>query len=401
MNLLTSPRAGRADVVVVGARCAGAALALLLARAGHDVVLVDRSRFPSDTTSTHAFARGGVVQLQRWGLLDAVLDSGAPAVRTVSFYDRGTKDRRAIKDRAGVDLLVAPRRYVLDELLVTAAVAAGARLLSGTTVTGVRRDHRGRVSGVHLRDTAGAYEIRSRIVVGADGVRSQMARHLDATVLEAYEPSGACLYAYVGDVAWDGYEFHLGQDQTFGGVFPTHEGQACVWLIRPTGRLQDVLTAGADRGRAWLRALQQTLPELAERAHAGTVTSPVRGAVGLPNHRRTAGGPGWALVGDAGYHRDPITGHGMTDAFRDAELLAGAAHRVLTGVEDDRAAMAAYQAQRDAWTDEVFALTRALGALPDPETFLHLQGRLAKALDREAQALASLPVPAGAATAAA
>jgi flavin-dependent dehydrogenase len=123
--------------------------------------------------------------------------------------------------------------------------------------------------------------------------------------------------------------------------------------------------------------------------------------VGLPNHRRVAGGAGWALVGDAGYHRDPITGHGMTDALRGAELLATALHRVLDGAEDDDAAMAAYQAQRDAWSDDVFAITRAIGAFPDPETFLQLQGRLATALDREAQWLAALPAPTGAATAAA
>ena len=123
--------------------------------------------------------------------------------------------------------------------------------------------------------------------------------------------------------------------------------------------------------------------------------------MGLPNHRRTAAGAGWALVGDAGYHRDPITGHGMTDALRDAELLAEAAHRRLSGLQDEAAAWAAYQAERDAATDEIFALTRAIGAFPDPETFLELQGRLATALDREAHSFASRPVPAVTATAAA
>jgi flavin-dependent dehydrogenase len=123
--------------------------------------------------------------------------------------------------------------------------------------------------------------------------------------------------------------------------------------------------------------------------------------VGLPNHRRTAAGPGWALVGDAGYHRDPITGHGMTDALRDAELLAESAHSWLSGHQHEAAAAETYRAERDAASDETFALTRAIGAFPDPDTFLELQGRLARALDREAQALASRPVLAGAATAAA
>jgi len=228
-----------------------------------------------------------------------------------------------------------------------------------------------------------------------------MARYVGAATEESYEPSGACFYAYVGDVPWDGYEFYLGEDQAFGGVFPTHDGEACVWLIRPRDRMQEVITAGADRVDAWLQALQGTVPELADKVRDGTITSRVRGKAGLPNHRRTAAGPGWALVGDAGYHRDPITGHGMTDALRDAELLADSAHRALSGLEDEAAAWAAYQSERDAASDEIFALTRAIGAFPHPEALLELQGRLAEALDREAQALAQRPDPAGAVTAAA
>jgi 2-polyprenyl-6-methoxyphenol hydroxylase-like FAD-dependent oxidoreductase len=405
MDLHRSPvrsHPARADVVVVGARCAGAATALLLARHGHDVVLVDRSSFPSDTTSTHAFVRGGVVQLSRFGLLDELLATGVPPIRSVSFWHRGSVDRRPVKDKAGVDLLIAPRRHVLDQVLISAAVDAGARLVTGATVTGARRDHRGRVTGVLVRDTAGStHDIASRLVVGADGVGSRVARHVGAATVEQYTPSGACFYAYVGDVPWDGYEFHLGDDQAFGGVFPTHDGEACVWLIRPLERMRDVIGAGANRQDAWMKALRLTVPELADAVSRGTVTSPVRGAVGLPNRRRTAAGAGWALVGDAGYHRDPITGHGMTDALRDAELLAEAAHRGLSGIEDEAAAWQAYQAERDTATDEIFALTRAIGAFPDPETFQELQGRLARALDQEAQALASRPVPAGTATAAA
>src|SRR5512141_766298 len=112
------------DVVVVGARCAGAATAMLLASAGHDVLLVDRSTFPSDTLSTHAIARGGMVQLERWGLLQAVLDTGAPPIRAVEFHSGGLTVTRTIKDRSGIDMLVAPRRHALDTLLVNAAMSA-------------------------------------------------------------------------------------------------------------------------------------------------------------------------------------------------------------------------------------------------------------------------------------
>ncbi|HEU4397781.1 MAG TPA: FAD-dependent monooxygenase, partial [Actinomycetota bacterium] len=118
---------------------------MLLARLGHDVAVVDQASFPSDTISTHSIARSGVVQLRRWGLLDEVLDSGAPAIRQVTFHAGGESISRPIKDKAGVDLLVAPRRYLLDTILAGAAARAGAQVRPGVTVTGVQRDGRGRV----------------------------------------------------------------------------------------------------------------------------------------------------------------------------------------------------------------------------------------------------------------
>ncbi len=394
---MTTPVRSHHDVVVVGARCAGAATAMLLARAGHDVVMVDRAELPADRTSTHALARGAVVQLARWGLLEELLETGAPPIRQVSFHHAGTLTRRTVKHSAGVDLLLAPRRYVLDDVLARAAVHAGAELLTGVTVTGALRDATGRVTGVVARDTQGRrLELTARLVVGADGVHSRMAGLLGAQTVARYAPGGGCVYTYVGDVPWNGFEFHVSEN-AFAGVFPTHDDQACVWLIRPTELLAPVLGAGARRSEAWLDALGTTTPELAERVRSGSVNAPVRGAVDLPNHRRRAAGPGWALVGDAGYHRDPITGHGITDAFRDAELLAEAADRLLQASQPH--ALAAYEAERNTAITDVFALTRALGGFPEPETFLHLQARLSKALEREAQALAARPVPVGTAVA--
>src|SRR5215471_13318530 len=158
----------RHDVVIVGARVAGAATAMLLARLGHDVVAVDQASFPSDTVSTHAIARSGVVQLRRWGLLDPVLASGAPAIRQVTFHAGGESVTRTIKHKAGVDLVVAPRRYVLDTILAAAAQQAGADVRQGVTVTGVRRDRRGLVVGVSGHDRRGApVDIGARYVIGA------------------------------------------------------------------------------------------------------------------------------------------------------------------------------------------------------------------------------------------
>jgi flavin-dependent dehydrogenase len=161
----------RHDVVIVGGRVAGSATAMLLARLGHDVVVVDQALFPSDTVSTHSIARSGVVQLRRWGLLDAVLDSGAPAIRQVTFHALGESVSRPVKLKAGIDFVVAPRRYVLDAIVANAAERAGADVRSGVTVTGVRRDGRGRAVGVYGRDRVGApIDIGARYVIGADGL---------------------------------------------------------------------------------------------------------------------------------------------------------------------------------------------------------------------------------------
>ncbi|MET1058543.1 MAG: hypothetical protein ABWX84_03035, partial [Nocardioides sp.] len=183
------------------------------------------------------------------------------------------------------------------------------------------------------------------------------------------------------------------EDNAFAGVFPTHNGEACVWLIRPVTDLAPVIGAGADRAAAWLAALEGTVPELARTVREGSINAPVRGYAALPNHVRRPWGPGWALVGDAGYHRDPITGHGMTDAFRDAELLADAADAVLTGSLPEGLAMEDYEQQRNAALRPTFALTLALGAFPPAKDFLEVQARVSRALDAEAMTLAARPAP--------
>ncbi|HVD81120.1 MAG TPA: FAD-dependent oxidoreductase, partial [Propionibacteriaceae bacterium] len=137
----------RYDVIVVGGRIAGASTALLLARAGVRVILVDRDRHGSDTLSTHGLMRGGVLQLSRWGVLPDVVAAGTPPVRDVVFhYADGEKIRVAIRPRAGVDALYAPRRHLLDRLLVDAAAAAGAEVAHQSTVTALLCDTTGRVS---------------------------------------------------------------------------------------------------------------------------------------------------------------------------------------------------------------------------------------------------------------
>lgn len=382
------------DVVVVGARCAGAATGMLLARLGHDVVVVDRATFPSDTLSTHAIARSGVVQLQRWGLLDAVLDSGAPAIRQVSFHTGDEVLSRQVKDRAGVDLLVAPRRHVLDALLVDAARVAGADVRTGTSVTEVRRDGSGRATGIAGTDADGhQVQVRARFVVGADGLRSGVARSVGAGMVDERHRNGSVRYTYVAGLGATGIEFHLG-DGLFAGVFPTHAGEANVWVCGPVDRLA---APGEDRDQHFLDLLRAASPSLHERVLAGRRTAPLKGFHGMPNQLRQAAGPGWALVGDAGYFRDAVTGHGISDAFRDAETLARALDRALCGDQGDDAALAGYAATRDRDAAEIFDLTCQLASYPSRERFVALQKQLSSAIEAEARMLADRPpIPAAA-----
>lgn len=374
------------DALVVGGRCAGAATALLLARAGHDVRVVERAAFPSDALSTHALSRGGVVLLARWGLLDAVLGSGAPPVRRVSFHAGREVVVRRVRDRAGVDLLVAPRRHVLDPILLGAAAAAGATVEVEATVVDLLTDRRGRAYGAVVRGRDGCErEVRARVVVGADGVRSRVARIVGARVVDERPSPSATCYAYVAGLDAAGFEYHLAE-RRFAGVFPTHGGEANVWLCAPAA---DAALATGDRAGAFLGLLAQASPSLARRVAAAGITSPVRCAARLPNHVREAAGPGWALAGDAACHRDPITGHGITDAFRDAELLAGHLHPALrAGVPVD-AALAAYDAERRRALQPVFDVTCRLAAHPPVDAFRALQRGLAELLDAEAAWLAA------------
>jgi 2-polyprenyl-6-methoxyphenol hydroxylase-like FAD-dependent oxidoreductase len=376
------------EVVVVGARCAGAATAMLLARQGHDVLVVDRAEFPSDTLSTHALSRGGVVQLARWGLLDDVVATGAPQVRNVSFHiGDDAPISKVIKDRAGVDFLVAPRRYVLDELLLDAARRAGATVRTGVTVTGLISDSTGRVTGVRLRTAAGAEEIRATVVVGADGVRSRVARAVGARPIIQRPADGAAHYTYCAGLDGDGFEFHIA-DRGFAGVFRTHGGEANTWVCVPADR---ALRGAEARTGAFVELLGEIAPSLAERVRRATITAPVRSAVRLPNHVLHATGRGWALVGDAGYHRDPLTGHGITDAFRDAELLARQLGRALRGETSETAAMATYAAERQRALMPIFDVTCALAAYPPVAQFSALQREFAVLIETEAEWLASLP----------
>jgi flavin-dependent dehydrogenase len=315
------------------ARPAGAATALLLARQGLRVLLVDRDRYGTDTLSTHALMRGGVLLLSRWGLLDRIVDAGTPAIGRTTFHYGAETVTVAIKPSAGVDALYAPRRTLLDRVLVDAAAAAGAEVRFGVAVTGLRRDRSGRVAGVIGRDRSGAtLEARAGLVVGADGVRSKVARDVGARTHRGGSGAGAVMYGYWSGLEVAGYEWFYRRGHS-AGLIPTNSGEVCVFTGVPARNLP------AAKARAYHQLLMAATggdPRLA----AAQPPTRVRTWIGRPGFIRQAHGPGWALVGDAGLFQDPLSTHGITDALRDAELLsrsvAAAGSDALDAFADDR-----------------------------------------------------------------
>lgn len=341
------------DVLVVGARCAGAASAMLMARKGLSVLLVDRSAYGSDTVSTHALMRGGVLQLARWGLLPAVHAAGTPVVRQTTFHYGNDAVAIPVKPIPGMQGLAAPRRWLLDRLLVDAAGAAGVAVRHGVTLTGLLRDADGRVTGARLCDAGGdTVEVNCGLLVGADGLSSSVARLVDAPVKVEGRHSTATLFGYFPGLANDGYHWHYGEGVSAGAI-PTIAGH-CVFAAGPTAAIRSRLRA--DPVQTFRDLLAAAAPALTAKIRDRVPAAGLKVFAGRRGIMRQPHGPGWALVGDAGYFRDPVTAHGITDALRDAELLAEAA------VEGTPAAFRHYAEVRDTLARSLFEATDAIAA---------------------------------------
>src|SRR4249919_3560411 len=227
------PPPSQYDVVIVGARCAGAATAMLLAGAGHRVLVIDRGRYGTDTLSTHALMRGAVVQLHRWNVLPAVIASGTTPVRQATFFYGNESVSVPIAPRDGIDALYAPRRQVLDRLLVDAASAAGADVVYGVRINGLQRSDTGRVTGVVLQDESdNVHRIAARVVVGADGLQSTVARLVDAQIYRVGRHVTGTMYGHWSGLDVDGYGWYFVPGLSAGAI-PTNEGQVCVSLSVP------------------------------------------------------------------------------------------------------------------------------------------------------------------------
>jgi flavin-dependent dehydrogenase len=376
----------RYDAIVVGARAAGAATAMLLARRGLRVLAVEQARLGSDTLSTLALMRGGVLELDRWGILPAVADIGTPAIRSTSFHYGEESIDLAIKPRNGVDALYAPRRKYLDRFLVDAAVASGAEVVHGVRMLDLIRSRGGRVSGIVIRDhDGGTVPLSAELVIGADGVRSPVARLAGARPYRVANNSGAVVYGFFSGVDAIGFHWYF-RPGTGAGLIPTNDGLTLAFASTTEARFQSEMRSDLEAG--FRRVVEECAPDLVETLAGAERVEPLHGFPGTKGYFRESVGPGWALVGDAGYFKDPITAHGITDAFRDAELLSRAVAR------GTAPALAEYQAIRDELSSELFDITDEIASYAwsfDELKQLHL--RLSDAMNREVAHLAELPEP--------
>jgi 2-polyprenyl-6-methoxyphenol hydroxylase-like FAD-dependent oxidoreductase len=329
------------DAIVIGARAAGSPTAMLLAKAGLKVLLVDRSRFPSDIMSTHYIHKQGVASLKRWGLLDAVIASDTPACTEWTF-DVGPFALRGTTPRyEDIDVDYCPRRNVLDKILVDGAAAAGAEVREGFSVQEILMSG-DRVTGIRGRSGTGAMVTEdAKIVIGADGRHSFVARSVQAQAYES-RPSRTCVYySYFSGVPMKGVELYPRPGSGIVAMYTT-QGQACLAAVK---RAEDFHVYRDDIEDTFWSVLQQA-PDLYERARAGTREERWTGTVDLPFFFRKPYGPGWALVGDASYHQDPNLGQGISNAFRDAEALSAAITSGLDNADLD-SLLAGYEETRN------------------------------------------------------
>lgn len=349
------------DVIVVGTRVAGSPLAMLLARQGYRVLAVDRATFPSDTPSTHYIHQAGLGFLKSWGLLDAVVATGCPPIRHLNFtYTDIEIPGMADPSADGIDAVYCPRRTVLDKILVDAAGESGAEVIEGFTVTGLLRDG-DRVAGIRGRVGEGPeQEFRAKLVVGADGSNSIVAKEVGAATYEGSAAACFIYYSYYEGVDW-GMQHRTGFGEQQFASWPTNDGLALVAVMRKRDRFRDFRT---DPDAGVQEIVDQIDPEIGARLRdTGKRVEPFRPMLYPDNYRRQSFGPGWALVGDAGYHKDPFTGWGITDAFKYSQLLADLVHESLSGARPFEETMPEYQRERDAQSASTYELTQSISEL--------------------------------------
>jgi 2-polyprenyl-6-methoxyphenol hydroxylase-like FAD-dependent oxidoreductase len=351
---------------------------MLLARKGHRVLLLDKASFPSDTLSAHYIHQPGVAKLKRWGLLDQVIASGCPPVER-QIFDVGPFALTGSPPPAdGISSGYAPRRTVLDKILLDAAADADVEVREHFSVEELVTDGE-RVTGIRGRSQGGSLvQEESRVVVGADGMHSMIAQRVSAPTYNEVRASACTYYTYFSNVPMAGVELYPRPERMVVAA-PTNDGLTMTIIYWPKSAFPQVRS---DIEGQFMQALDM-VPSFAERVRAGSRAERFRGSAELSGFFRRPYGPGWALVGDAGYHKDPITAQGITDGFRDAELLADAIDAAFAGRLSPEEALAGYEQKRNEAVMPMYQLTCNLARLqpPPPE----MLGLFAALRDNEEQ----------------
>jgi flavin-dependent dehydrogenase len=354
---------GSYDAIVIGARCAGSPTAMLLARKGYRVLLVDKASFPSDTMSTHLVHPPGVAALERWGLLEELEATGCPPVEHYSFDFGPVSVSGSPQPIDGVARAYGPRRTILDKLLVDAAAEAGAEVREGFTVEEIVMDD-GRVTGIRGHSKGGkTVTEKAKVVIGADGKHSLVAKAVEPEAYNERPSQLAMYYAYWSDLPVSGFETTIRAENRRGwAALPTHDGLTCM----PFGWPVEEFKANRRDIEGNFFAAMDLAPEFADRVRGAKRESKFTGSAELPGYFRKPFGPGWVLVGDAGYHKNPITAMGINDAFRDAELVAGALDDAFSERRPFDEGMAEYQQTRDAAAMPVYEFTCEFASMEPP-----------------------------------
>ena len=356
------------DAIIVGARVAGSPTAMLLARKGYRVLLLDRDSFPSDIMSTHYIHLPGQARLKNWGLLDKVIETNVPWItqRTLHF-DGVSFSPPDLPLPAGYSTdTICPRRYLLDKILVDAAVEAGAELREGASVRELIWED-DRVVGVRGHRDGEPFEEHARIVIGADGLHSIVAREVKPEEYDTIPSLSYAYYTYWTGVEDTGMHIYFFSEGCGVLIFPTNDGKHCIGV---GGIIEGFKEFRSDIEGNYMKALER-VPHIAEQVKNGERERFI-GTADQPNFFRKPYGPGWALTGDAGYHRDFLTGLGINDAFLQAELLSDALIEAWSGKKTEEEALAEFQRKRDDFVKPCYDVTTqmASGQLVEPMKFM-------------------------------
>ncbi len=350
------------DVIVVGSRCAGSTTALLLARRGLRVLLLDRAHFPSDTLSTHTLQLSGLAYLERWGLLERVRASGCPPFRRVSLDFGSFMLAGSPPPAETISETLCCRRIVLDLILLEEAIRAGVEWLEGATVLELLQEH-DQIVGIRGRTaTGGQISERARLIIGADGMNSRIARLVGSAMYHAIPSLTFSYYSYWQGISLSHAELFV-RDGCAMAMVPTNDNLVIVVVQR---RLHEFTCFRENIEKNFMLSLQ-AIPRVADMVLSGERVERFRGTAYQPNFLRQPWGKGWILVGDASCHKDSVTAQGISDAFHDAASVAEAVWRGLTGEESLEESLRQHQRRRDKRIMPIYRRAVAMAQLQVPQ----------------------------------